>query len=318
MISIKQAWWQRAGAFLVLWGTLALVQIVFLGGDYPASWMTTETDQSYDATLSWVRLQGTGRTPVLYVGGSFACQQAIVDTDHGCSDWALRSTDGGRTWTDLRPALGVPLYHQDQNDVTPSLFISPFIVAADSRRLYGGLTTYYTAGRQRLAGPVYAASSTDLGRHWTRGNPAFSSWRSVRLFLYAVPRAPLLLYAVIMCVDNPGPELTVSSDGGLHWRDATNPLVAAPVPSFLVIIGDPVHTATVYANIADYPWLTPPLQAYGRPEHGWRPHLGADEPTGGAAPAADLRGEHRRARGDAAGRPHAGPLRTGGSALSLA
>lgn len=255
--------WCRACAMPALWGTLAFVQSVFSRADHPPSGMTTATAQSYDATLAWVRLQGSGRTPVLYVGGSFACQQAMVDTDHGCSDWALRSTDGGRTWTDLRPALGVPLYHQDQNDVTPSLFISPFIVAADGRHLYGGLTTYYTEGRQRFLGPLYVALSTDLGRHWQRrGNPWPNPGYPSKFFLYTVPRAPLVLYAVIFCADCANPDLIVSSDGGLRWQSATNPLQVAPVLADIMIVGDLIHAATVYANITDYPGESQPLQSY--------------------------------------------------------
>ena len=183
----------------------------------------------------------------------------------GVRDWALRSTDGGRTWTDLRPALGLPLYHQDQNDLSSSLFINPFIVAADDWHLYVGLVSYAAAGRPRLSGPVYVASSTDQGRHWTRSNPGPNPGNPGQLFLYSVPRAPLLLYAVSICVDCPSPQLTVSFDGGLSWRDATNPLIASPVGADIVIVGDPRHAATVYANITDYPSEAQaghPLRAY--------------------------------------------------------
>ncbi len=260
---IRPAWWRLAGVLLVLWAMLAPGESLTSRAAHLAARVATDAAQAYDATLAWVRLQGAGQPPVLYVGGSFACQQATVDTDHGCSDWALRSTDGGRTWTDLRPALGVPLYHQDQNDVTPSLFISPFIVAADGRRLYGGLTTYYAEGRQRFLGPLYVALSTDLGHHWRRrGNPWPNPGYPSRFFLYTVPHAPLVLYAVISCADCANPDLTVSSDGGLHWREVTNPLVAAPVLANIRIVGDPRHAATVYANITDYPWGVQPLQSY--------------------------------------------------------
>jgi len=257
--------WRLAGVLLAIWGTLAPMESLATHAAHPSAGGTTDAAQPYDATLSWVRLQGAGRTFILYVGGSFACQiEAHSFTGGECSDWALRSTDGGRSWTDLRPALGLPL-HRKPGDWPDSFLLSPFIVAADSRHLYTTLTIYDPTGYVHMTGSVYAASSTDLGHHWRRSIPESHFGYLSRLSLYATPRVPLRLYAVTVCDNCTSPDLTVSSDGGRSWKTATNPLLVAPVPGEIGIVGDPLHAATIYANITDYPSEAQaghPLQSY--------------------------------------------------------
>ncbi len=198
--------------------------------------------------LAWIGVDHNHPT-VLYVGGSFACQ-LLSFLDPPCSDWALQSLDGGASWSDLRPRLGVPLamttYEAgDQWPVTGAL--NPVTVAGDQRHVYTVLHTYIPD--TSTSDVIQVLWSSDNGGHWSKSTPSLTNAGDVMLFLS--PASPTQVYAQDHCLSCGAIGLSASSDGGRRWHDIAVPFFK-PGQSCCAdprLVPDAVHATTVYANM---------------------------------------------------------------------
>jgi len=215
-----------------------------------------EINGSYPFSVQWVRVEQ--RSPnVVYVGGSFDCidPQSSLPT---CNDWALRSTDGGGTWTDLRPALHVPRQISYTGAVVQLLL--PLVIASDDHHLYMSFNEYAPGAGPMTVSRQDMAASSDGGMHWVRrlGPNAVNTPAS---FTLALSASPTQLYAVSRCGDCSSRWVSISSDGGVTWRNVVNPLDHG-LPCCggdLTLVPDPVRPATLYANLS--PTANPPSQS---------------------------------------------------------
>ncbi len=186
---------------------------------------------------------------VLYVGGSFACQ-LLSFLDPPCSDWALRSLDGGASWSDLRPRLGVPLVmttYESGDQFSVSGALNPVAVAGDQRHVYAVLHTYIPD--TSTSDVIQVLSSSDNGGHWSKSAPSLRNAGDVMLFLS--PASPTQVYAQDHCLGCGAIGLSASSDGGRRWHDIAVPFFK-PGQSCCAdprLVPDAVHAATVYANM---------------------------------------------------------------------
>ena len=86
----------------------------------------------------WVRV-APGQAQVLYAGGGFACPfSQLPATQPPCSSWMMRSTDGGNTWADLRPNLGIPVRPTDKG-FGDEYALSSTLIAPNEQHLYATL-----------------------------------------------------------------------------------------------------------------------------------------------------------------------------------
>jgi len=166
----------------------------------------------------------------------------------------LRSSDGGSTWTDLRRPLKIPV-QPDPTGFTVSLHIGPLTVTSDSRRLYAALQSFDASGSAHIEGPLYVATSSDTGLHWSQDSmpPGPNSSSAGAVVLFSNPFSPTHLYALFYCGGCVSRTLSSSADAGNTWEDRTDPLRPVSFIGWVTLVSDPRHLTTLYANVAAFP-----------------------------------------------------------------
>jgi len=237
--------------------------------------------------VRWLRVDPQ-HSQTLYIGGAITCPP-INSNDNSCSDWVLRSSDGGATWTDLRAPLGLFRDYQTYS-------VDPLIIAPDSRHLYMGVGVFGGSPASSSPGLIRSA---DGGRTWHNSGPTGSYGAGLRDYVVS-PAASARIYAAasVLCFDH----VAHSTDGGVSWHDgpATPRDSPASCPAGGPLVADPTRADTVYINVgqdtrslyvlrsddAGLSWTTvttpttsPPLASFGVSA---APHVGAPL-IGGAA-----------------------------------
>ena len=216
--------------------------------------LPTSTPTSIPVKTTWLRVDP--RHPrTVYVGGSFDCPDP-TNTGGVCSDWALRSTDGGQSWADLRGPLHVLLAPYDHG-LTTSIF--PPLLGSDGRHVYLELTTNSYGDAASII-PNHLMSSQDNGVQWEDDHSPPNTGSYIGLSLS--PLSPTRLYAVSDSALSNDTWLSSSADGGRRWRSLTNPQdsLGSCRCSAVTLVPDPRRVNTVYANVL--PIASPPLPSY--------------------------------------------------------
>ncbi len=139
----------------------------------------------------------------------------------------FRSTDGGKTWTDLGTGLGT-------STVVLALAIDP----TDPATIYAGTT-------------IGAFKSTDRGAHWTAIDHGLDlvsvqpPWKSAVTALLVDPHRPATVYAG---TGRWGTGVFKSKDGGAHWAAINNGMVTNGNLDVRAMAMDPADPQTLYLS----------------------------------------------------------------------
>lgn len=191
----------------------------------------------------WLRINP--RNPrVLFAGGVRGCDDP---TYQGCHAWAMRSSDGGNTWTDLSQAIG-------SSANAGEVFPAP-VVAADGRHLY--VEASYSGGTPS-SGASWVMVSANGGLTWSETDQPIIPQGGYGAGFGAIglnPIAPGRVYGLTFGSDGDLGTVYRSDDGGTNWTQTGVPQINGG-PALWTnprLIADPGHPDTVYANWDDGP-----------------------------------------------------------------
>jgi hypothetical protein len=167
-----------------------------------------------------------------------------------------RSTDGGRTWTDL---TGVFALKNNQQQDYQDYSLSPVTIAPDGLHLYAGTIPYC----QCDWGGQVLEYSRDAGQHWQVA-PAPDGFAGT----LALSANSSRLYGIFGATSHYGASnptlIGTSADGGATWTAGSDPAAlyaqhdtSGAIDKVTSLAVDPLRPTTVYAGIGQ-PYDSPP------------------------------------------------------------